>query len=124
MTTLSTPSGAPHPARLAPNPRLDRAHSLPVLLTFIGLFLGFAGIHYYTDSVMNRVASRIVSQQLAAEPALQAIHVFLPESGNIASFRRSVQVDGGAPLELDLKVSKDTRVPLPRSPLASSAIAP
>jgi diaminopropionate ammonia-lyase len=29
MTTLSTPSGAPHPARLAPNPRLDRAHPYP-----------------------------------------------------------------------------------------------
>jgi diaminopropionate ammonia-lyase len=29
MTTISTPSGAPHPARLAPNPRLDRAHPYP-----------------------------------------------------------------------------------------------
>jgi diaminopropionate ammonia-lyase len=32
MTTLSTPSGAPHPARLAPNPRLDRAHPYPGVL--------------------------------------------------------------------------------------------
>ncbi len=62
------------------------------------------------NSALNRVASRIVSQQLAAEPALQAIHVFLPESGNIASFRRSVQVDGEAPMELELKVSKAARV--------------
>ena len=38
MTTISTPSGAPHPARLAPNPRLDRAHPYPgALLPILSL---------------------------------------------------------------------------------------
>ena len=32
MTSLSTPPGAAHPARLAPNPRLDRAHPYPAAL--------------------------------------------------------------------------------------------
>jgi hypothetical protein len=50
-----------------------------------------------------------VDQQLAAEPAPGAIDLTLPERGRVLTFTRSVQVDGGAPLELRLDVEKTAR---------------
>jgi hypothetical protein len=58
------------------------------------------------NGALNQMAGRIVSQQLAAEPALQAIDVTLPPSGKLLTFKRSVQVNGNAPLELQLNVSR------------------
>jgi hypothetical protein len=62
------------------------------------------------NSALNGIASRIVDQQLAAEPARSAIEVTLPERGQVLTFTRSMQVDGNAPLKLDLRLSE-----LPRS---------
>ena len=55
---------------------------------------------------LKGIASRLVDQQLAAEPAPGAIDVTLTENGRVLTFTRSLQVDGTAPLELNLKVGK------------------
>ena len=47
---------------------------------------------------------RLVDQQLAAEPAPSAIDVTLPERGQVLTFTRSLQVDGNAPLKLELQL--------------------
>ncbi len=61
------------------------------------------------NSALRGIAARIVDQQLAADPAPGAIDVTLPERGRVLTFARSVQVDGGAPLELRLDVARITR---------------
>ena len=53
---------------------------------------------------MNGIAARLVDQQLAAEPAPGAINVTMPERGKVLTFTRSLQVDGNAPLKLDLNL--------------------
>ena len=58
-----------------------------------------------TDA-LRRIASRLVSQQLAAEPAVQGIDVSAEGRGTVHVFRRSVQVDGDAPLEIDLRLAR------------------
>jgi len=58
------------------------------------------------NSALRGIASRIVDQQLASEPAPGAIDVTLPTQGRVLSFTRSLQVDGGAPLGLGLVVSR------------------
>jgi hypothetical protein len=58
------------------------------------------------NSALRGIASRIVDQQLAADPALSAIDVTLPERGKVVTFARSVQVDGAAPLALTLAIKK------------------
>ncbi|MCC6360922.1 MAG: hypothetical protein IT450_19455 [Phycisphaerales bacterium] len=65
------------------------------------------------NAALRGIAARIVEQQLGAEPAPGAIDVTLPERGQIVTFTRSLQVDGGAPLELRLGVEKITRVNRP-----------
>ena len=57
------------------------------------------------NTALKEIANRIVTQQLAAEPAPAALDVTLPERGTVLSFGRSVQVDGERPMtiELDLK---------------------
>jgi hypothetical protein len=54
---------------------------------------------------LKRMAKKLVAQQQNSEPASQAIQSKLPEQGTVYSFKRSVHVDGGTPLELnfDLK---------------------
>ncbi|MGA3170556.1 MAG: hypothetical protein ABSE62_06040, partial [Chthoniobacteraceae bacterium] len=59
---------------------------------------------------LDRIASRIVDQQLAAEPAPGAVDVTMPERGQVLTFTRTMQVDGDAPLKLDLRLGS-----LPRS---------
>ncbi len=56
------------------------------------------------NTALSGIAGRIVDQQLAAEPAPSAIDVTLPERGQVLTFTRSLQVDGGAPLELKLDI--------------------
>ena len=57
------------------------------------------------NTALKEIANRIVTQQLAAEPAPVALDVTLPERGTVLTFGRSVQVDGQRPmvLTLDLK---------------------
>jgi hypothetical protein len=62
------------------------------------------------NTALNGIASRLVDQQLAAEPAPGAIDVTMPERGQVLTFTRSMQVDGNAPLTLQLDLNK-----LPRS---------
>jgi hypothetical protein len=62
------------------------------------------------NSALNGIASRIVDQQLAVAPAPGAIDVSMPERGEVLTFTRSMQVDGNAPLRLELELDK-----LPRS---------
>jgi len=61
------------------------------------------------NSALRGIAGRIVDQQLAAEPAPGAIDVTLPEKGQVLTFTRSLQVDGGQPLELSLDVAPARR---------------
>jgi len=56
------------------------------------------------NAALHGIAARLVDQQLAAEPAPGAIDVTLPERGRVVTFTRSLQVNGGAPLELWLSV--------------------
>jgi hypothetical protein len=58
------------------------------------------------NTALRGIASRLVDQQLAAEPAPAAIDVTLPERGRVLTFTRSLQVDGAAPLQLKLTVGK------------------
>ena len=62
------------------------------------------------NDALQKIASRIVGQQIAAEPALQALDVTLLEQGNVLTFKRSVQVDGDDPLEITLSITKENRV--------------
>jgi hypothetical protein len=64
------------------------------------------------NAALRGIATRIVDQQLAAEPAPGAIDVTLPERGRVLTFTRSLQVDGGAPLDLSLSVEKIGRTNL------------
>ncbi|MES2697541.1 MAG: hypothetical protein V4773_29015, partial [Verrucomicrobiota bacterium] len=52
------------------------------------------------NAALRGIAAKIVDQQLGAEPAPGAIDVTMPERGSVVTFTRSLQVDGGAPLEL------------------------
>jgi hypothetical protein len=54
------------------------------------------------NAALKSMANRIVGQQLAVEPAPAGLEVTLPERGTVVTFGRSVQVDGGKPLVLDL----------------------
>jgi hypothetical protein len=56
------------------------------------------------NSALRAIAARLVDQQLSAAPAPGAMDVTLPERGRVLTFTRSLQVDGGAPLELRLTV--------------------
>jgi hypothetical protein len=56
------------------------------------------------NAALRGIASRLVDQQLAGTAAPTAIEITLPERGRVVTFARSLQVDGGAPLELTLSV--------------------
>lgn len=66
-----------------------------------------AGNSKQDTSALKRMAGRIVSQQQAAEPASQAIESQLPEHGTVYKFARSVQVAGGAPLQLEFALEHE-----------------
>jgi hypothetical protein len=61
------------------------------------------------NAALKAIASRIVVQQLAAEPAPAVLDVMLPERGKVITFGRSVQVDGGDALELELDLKPSRR---------------
>lgn len=63
------------------------------------------------NAALKDIANRIVTQQLAAEPAPQALDITLPERGNVLTFTRSVQVDGngGEPMAITLGIRKTSR---------------
>ena len=58
------------------------------------------------NAALKEIANRIVTQQLAAEPAPAALDVTLPERGTVLSFGRSVQVDGERPMAIELKLKR------------------
>jgi hypothetical protein len=61
------------------------------------------------NAALHGIAARIVDQQLAAEQPAGAIDVTLPERGTVLTFGRTLQVDGEAPLELELAVIRSRR---------------
>ncbi len=61
------------------------------------------------NAALRGIAARLVDQQLAAEPAPGALDVTLPEHGRVLTFTRSLQVDGNAPLALQLEVGPARR---------------
>lgn len=58
------------------------------------------------NTALKEIASRIVNQQLAVEPAPAALDVTLPERGTVLGFSRSVQVDGKKPMSIDLEFKR------------------
>lgn len=58
------------------------------------------------NTALRGIATRLVDQQLTAEPAPGAIDVTLPDRGHLVTFTRTLQVDGSAPLALSLTVKK------------------
>jgi hypothetical protein len=75
------------------------------------------------NTALRGIATRLVDQQLTAEPAPGAIDVTLAERGRVLTFTRSLQVDGGAPLDLNLKVGRIARTSLGFSALLLLATA-
>jgi hypothetical protein len=96
----------------AANPQLDRAAQVnPVLRGDYNYdpqqFDRFLeGNTADENAALKEIANRIVSQQLAAEPAPAALDVTLPERGTVLSFGRSVQVDGGRPMAIELELKR------------------
>ncbi|MCX6953427.1 MAG: hypothetical protein NTV51_14850 [Verrucomicrobia bacterium] len=62
------------------------------------------------NTALRGIATRIVDQQLGAEPPPGALDVTLSERGRVFTFTRSLQVDGGAPLELTLGIGRISRI--------------
>ncbi len=58
------------------------------------------------NTALKEIANRIVTQQLAAEPAPVALDVTLPERGTVLTFGRSVQVDGQRPMAITLDLKR------------------
>ena len=56
------------------------------------------------NAAMKAIANRIVSQQLAADPAPAALDVTLAERGTLLNFKRSVQVKGDKPMRIVLEL--------------------
>ena len=73
------------------------------------LFL--AGNSADENTALKDIANRIVTQQLAAEPAPQALDITLPERGTMVTFTRSVQVGGstGDPMSITLGIRETSR---------------
>jgi hypothetical protein len=62
------------------------------------------------NTALKEIANRIVTQQLAAEPAPVALDITLPERGKVVTFTRSVQVGGSEqPMEIDITLKKTNR---------------
>ncbi len=60
------------------------------------------------NTALKEIANRIVTQQLAAEPAPAALEVTLPERGTVLSFSRSVQADGTRPMAIELNFKRSS----------------
>ncbi len=59
------------------------------------------------NAAMKAIANRIVSQQLAADPAPAALDVTMAERGTVLNFKRSVQVEGNKPMRLELDIEPE-----------------
>lgn len=59
------------------------------------------------NAALKEIASRIVSQQLAAEPAPVRLDVTIPQRGTVLVFGRGVQVDGRRPMVLDIDLERE-----------------
>lgn len=58
------------------------------------------------NAALRSIAARMVDQQLGGHAAPVAVDVTLRERGHVLVFTRSLQVNGGAPLELRLELAK------------------
>lgn len=58
------------------------------------------------NTALKEIANRIVTQQLAAEPAPVSLDVTLPERGTVLTFGRSVQTDGEKPMSISLGLKR------------------
>ncbi|MCW1926202.1 hypothetical protein OKA05_26830 [Luteolibacter arcticus] len=56
------------------------------------------------NAAMKAIANRMVTQQLAADPAPAALDVTMAERGTVLDFKRSVQVDGSKAMRLELVI--------------------
>jgi hypothetical protein len=96
----------------AGNPQLDRAAQInPVMHGLYNFdpkqFDRFLeGNTADENSALKEIANRIVSQQLAAEPAPAALDLTLPERGVALDFRRSVQIEDGRPMAIELHLRR------------------
>ncbi|HVJ47335.1 MAG TPA: hypothetical protein VM511_13160, partial [Luteolibacter sp.] len=61
------------------------------------------------NAALKEIANRIVTQQLAVEPAPAALDVTLPEQGEVVTYVRGVQTDGGRAMGIDFKLRKENR---------------
>ncbi len=57
-------------------------------------------------TALTRVAERIVSQQIAADAPPQSIALAVPQQGKEVIFGRSVQVEGGQPLRVEVGIRR------------------
>ncbi|NNE94188.1 MAG: hypothetical protein HKN23_21275, partial [Verrucomicrobiales bacterium] len=62
------------------------------------------------NAVLQKIAAQLVRHQRSTEPAPQAINLTLPREGTVYNFVRPVQVAENAPLQLELKFSRESRV--------------
>lgn len=58
------------------------------------------------NAALKAIANRIVSQQLAAEPAPAVLDITLPERGRMLSFGRSVQVASNQPMVMGVEIER------------------
>lgn len=61
------------------------------------------------NAALNAIAQRIVNQQLAAEPASSGLEINVPERGSMLTFGRSIQVEGGKPMHLQLTLESESK---------------
>ena len=55
------------------------------------------------NAALTRLAERLIQQQDAVLPSPTAIRATLPEQGRVLTFRRTVQVDPSADLQIELR---------------------
>ncbi len=62
------------------------------------------------NAALKEIANRIVTQQLAAEPAPVPLDITLPERGRVVTFTRSVQMetDSDNPMEITLDIKQSS----------------
>ncbi len=73
---------------------------------FDRLFLGNSADE---NAAMRAIANRIVSQQLAADPAPPALDVTVGGKGIGVDFARSVQIDASRPMRLELEIERERK---------------
>jgi hypothetical protein len=82
-----------------------------------------AGNSVDENTALRVIAGRIVDQQLSTEPATAAIDVKLPERGRVLTFTRQLQLNGSAPLQLELTLAAEAAPAAWPAALALSTVA-